>query len=136
MVYALTMGPNLAVLRLRALPGFLLLCSFAAAKTLPVVLQKSGQVQTENLPLSGVQPGHRYSILYSLDSLRDLRPDSRVDVEVRQGGEVLVGKVLHAGDADLYAQFRSAKQFLLKAMTRNTFRCPALPARRWSTAPI
>ena len=100
------MEPNLSVFRLRVLPGFLLLCSFGAARTLPVVLQKSGQVQTENLPLSGLQPGHQYSILYSLDSLRDLRPDSRINVEVRQGGAVLVGKVLHAGDADLYAQFR------------------------------
>lgn len=103
------MGPNLAVLRLRVLPGFLLFCSFAAAKTLPVVLQQSGQVQTENVSLSGVQPGHQYSILYSLDSLRGLHPDSRINVEVRQGGEVLVGKVLHAGDADLYAQFRVVK---------------------------
>ncbi len=91
---------------LRLAPGIFLLYSLAAAKTLPVILAKSGPVRTENLPLSGVRPGSQYSILYSLDSVGDLQPDARVEVEVRQGGEVLVSKILHAGDADLYAQFR------------------------------
>jgi hypothetical protein len=91
---------------LRLAPGILLMSGLAAAKALPVVLAKSGPVRTESLPLSGLQPGNQYSILYSLDSLSDLRPEARVEVEVRQGGEVLVHKVLHAGDADLYAQFR------------------------------
>src|SRR4051794_13955772 len=106
MVYRLRMGlcPPRLVLRLAS--GIFLLCSLAPAKTLPVVLAKSGPVRTGSLLLKGVRPGNQYSILYSLDSLGQLQPDARVEVEVRQGGEVLVSKILHAGDADLYAQFR------------------------------
>src|SRR3954467_15070064 len=106
MVYRLRMGLSAPRFILRLAPGIFLLCGLAAAKTLPVVLAKSGPVRTESLPLSGVRPGNQYSILYSLDSLDDLQPDARVEIEVRQGGEVLVSKILHAGDADLYAQFR------------------------------
>jgi hypothetical protein len=75
---------------------------------LPVVLAKTGPVRTESLPLSGLRPGNQYSVLYSLDALSGLGPEARVDFEVRQGGEVLLKKTLHAGDGDLYAQFRVA----------------------------
>ena len=101
------MGSNLPAFRGRVLPAIFLFCSLAAAaKTLPVALVKSGPVHTESLALNGVKAGNQYSILYSLDSLRDLRVDSRVELEVRQGGDILLKKVLHAGDADVYAQFR------------------------------
>lgn len=100
------MGLRPSRFTLRLAPGILLLCGLAAAKTLPVVLAKSGPVRTESLLLKSVRPGNQYSILYSLDSLGDLQPEARVEVEVREGGEVLVSKILHAGDADLYAQFR------------------------------
>ena len=56
--------------------------------------------------LPHLSAGSQYSFLYSLDSLRGLEMDTRVDVSVRQGGEVLLQKTLHAGDADLYSQFR------------------------------
>jgi hypothetical protein len=127
------MGSCPSVFKHRMVPAIFLLGSLAAAKTLPVILVKSGPVHTETLSLGDVQAGHQYSILYSLDSLRDLRPDSRVAVEVRQGGEVLVGKVLHAGDADLYAQFRIAHAGPVTLAIRDTDAAGAyhLVVNRW-----
>lgn len=48
----------------------------------------------------------QYSFLYSINSLSGLGIDTRVHILLRQGGEVLLEKTLHAGDADFYSQFR------------------------------
>jgi hypothetical protein len=85
----------------------LLICGFAVGKPLPVIVAaKSRPVRTENVTLRGLQPGNQYSILYSLNSLRDIGPEGRLEIEIRQDSELLAAKTLHAGDADLYAQFR------------------------------
>jgi hypothetical protein len=91
---------------MRVVSGLLFFCLAGAANPLTVVLAKAGAVQSERVPLKNIEPGYQYSVLYSLDSLDGIGPKARVTVEVRQGGEVLVSKVLHAGDADLYSQFR------------------------------
>jgi hypothetical protein len=71
-----------------------------------VVLASKGPVRAMTAPLPGVAPGNQYSILYSLDSLVDLKPETRVTVSVEQGGSPLLSKTLHAGDPDFYSQFR------------------------------
>lgn len=83
--------------------------SAAFSQKLPVVLAPSGAVQTMDLRVQGINSGGQYSLLYSLDSLRTLGSDARVNIELNQGGEVLLSKTLHAGDVDFYAQFRVAK---------------------------
>ena len=52
---------------------------------------------------------HQYSFLYSLQNLGALQQESRLEIEVRQSGEVILRKTLHAGDPDWYRQFRPAK---------------------------
>jgi Squalene-hopene cyclase C-terminal domain len=41
-----------------------------------------------------------------LRCLRELTPETRIEVEVRQGETVLASKTLHLGDPDYYTQFR------------------------------
>src|SRR5690348_12999538 len=107
------------------------------AKPLPVVLQKSGPVKTESVPLTGVRPGHQYSILYSLDSLHGIPADGRVEVEVHQGPDLLVSKTLHLGDADLYAQFRLAGPgpVTLQIRSNNVSGSYHLQVNRWPLSP-
>ena len=83
-----------------------LMSGLAWARPLPVVLEKTGVVKDEKITLAKLETGQQYSILYSIDGLAGLGPDTRVTVEVRQDGGFLAGKTLHAGDADLYSQFR------------------------------
>lgn len=106
---------------------------FGVGKPLPVVFQKSGPVKTENIPLDGVRPGHQYSVLYSLDSLRGIPADGRVDVVLRQGADVLLSKTLHTGDADVYAQFRisAAAPVTLETKARNVAGAYHLQVNRW-----
>ena len=84
----------------------LLLYQGAFAQNLPAVLATRGPVRTMKAPLPGIAPGNQYSILYSLDSLVNLTPETRVTVSVEQGSTTLLSKTLHAGDADFYSQFR------------------------------
>jgi hypothetical protein len=84
-------------------PLALLVCSAAPAALLPVILSKSSTVQSETIPLKGLDQKHQYSLLYSLASPPVA---GTVSVEIRQGGNVLTAKTLHTGDADFYAQFR------------------------------
>ena len=84
----------------------LVLPLYCMAVSVPVVQTRSGPVATGTIPLNDLDTGHQYSLLYSLSTLRGLRPDSRVTVEVRQRDSVLASKTLHAGDADFYTQFR------------------------------
>ena len=93
------------------------LCCMAVS--LPVVQTRSGPVATGTIPLNDLDTGHQYSLLYSLSTLRGLRPDSRVTVEVRQGDSVLASKTLHAGDADFYTQFRVPSDGNAEVRVRN-----------------
>ncbi|MCU1258784.1 MAG: domain containing protein [Bryobacterales bacterium] len=81
----------------------LFVCSFAGAAPLPVILSKASRVQSESIPLKGLDKKHQYSVLYSLTSLV---PAATAEIEIRQGADLLAAKTLHAGDADFYAQFR------------------------------
>jgi Squalene-hopene cyclase C-terminal domain/HEAT repeats len=94
------------VTRINSSLGLLLLSLGAFAQDLPVVLASKGPVRTMTAQLPGIAPGNQYSILYSLDSLANLKPETRVTVSVDQGGTLLLSKTLHAGDADFYSQFR------------------------------
>ncbi len=76
----------------------------ASAETLPVMLSKTARVRSETIALKSLDGKHQYSFLYSLNPL--LPANSFVDVELRQGARVLASKTLHAGDNDLYTQFR------------------------------
>lgn len=78
----------------------------ALAVSLPTVESRSGPVRAETVELKSLDGNHQYSLLYSLSSLRVLGPEARVTVQVEQGGEILTGKTLHAGDPDFYTQFR------------------------------
>jgi hypothetical protein len=76
-----------------------------SAVSLPIVLSRTGSVRTETVTLKALDPEHQYSVLYSIGPLRNLGPDARVIVEVRQGQSILAAKTLHSGDADYYTQF-------------------------------
>ncbi len=92
--------------RTNSLLGLFFFSLGAFAQNLPVILATKGPVRTMSAPLTGVAPGNQYSLLYSLDSLADLKPETRVTVSVQQGATTLLSKTLHAGDADFYSQFR------------------------------
>src|SRR5258708_17875882 len=66
-----------------------------------------------------LRAGVTQSLLYSLDPA-DLSPTSKVTVSVVEGGRVLAGKTLHAGDPDLYAVFRPAKAAELRIAVVDT----------------
>lgn len=92
---------------------FLVLLVFAlvpltqcVAAQLPEVVRRNGAVRSEVIPIADLQPGAQYSLLYSLQSLATLHPESRVSLELAQGAQILWSKTLHQGDADLYTQFR------------------------------
>ncbi len=87
----------------RLFPLALLVSAFAAAVPLPVIVSKSAAVQTETIPLKGLDQKYQYSVLYSLTSFPAA---GTVAVEIRQGATILAAKTLHSGDADFYAQFR------------------------------
>src|SRR5262245_36369936 len=96
-----------------AILTLLLSCAAAAAPqdatataSLNTMVRRSGPVAALSVPLVALNPDSQYSVLYSLTSLTGLGPDTRVEVEVRQGNAVLASKTLHAGDADYYVQFR------------------------------
>jgi len=79
----------------------------AAAFHVPEVLKRSGNVQTESVELKGLRADSQYSVLYSVNALRQLDPKARVQVQLTQGPVILAAKTLHEGDADFYFQFRS-----------------------------
>lgn len=82
------------------------LCSYSAlAVDLPRVISRSGSVRSEVIPLRGLDDKHQYSLLYSVSTLRNLTPKSRITVEIKQGDAIIVSKTLHEGDPDFYTQF-------------------------------
>ena len=78
----------------------------ANAAGLSAVTSKTGLVRSETIALNQLSPQSQYSFLYSINSLHELTPGTRVEVEVRQGDAVLASKTLHVGDPDYYTQFR------------------------------
>ncbi len=83
-------------------------CLTCSAVDLPTVLTRSGTVQTGSIPLPRLDNKHQYSLLYSLNALKDLGASARVSVEVRQGDRAIASKTLQAGDPDYYTQFVAA----------------------------
>src|SRR5262245_27118656 len=88
--------------------------------SLNTMVRRSGSLADLSVPLVGLNPDSQYSVLYSLTSLTGLGPDTRVEVEVRQGNAVLASKTLHAGDADCYVQFRVWKAGRATVVVRPT----------------
>ena len=85
------------------------------------------------IELPHLGPASQYSLLYSLNGLRELGPEARVQVSVEQGGVVLIEKTLHAGDADLYSQFRvpRAGSVLVKVKAEAADGSYQLQVNRW-----
>jgi hypothetical protein len=81
----------------------------ASAASLATLASKTGPAKSETIALPSLSPASQYSLLYSLSPLRDLGPNARVAVELRQGDAILATKTLHAGDPDYYVQFRVAR---------------------------
>src|SRR5262245_9727393 len=118
--------------------------------SLNTMVRRTGPVADLSVPLVALDPDSQYSALYSLTSLTGLGPDTRVEVEVRQGNTVLASKTLHAGDADYYVQFRVPKAGRADVVVRpkhasgiyelqvnrwpRTALVKSLPARRWQDA--
>src|SRR5258707_1955596 len=80
---------------------FLLLSALAAGQTydLPAVYATSGVVAWTTLPLPKLDSGS-FTLLFSIDPPG---PNARLLVEVLNGGQLHLAKILHAGDADVYA---------------------------------
>ncbi len=73
--------------------------------SLPTVLKKSGPVRSSKIVIPNLKAGTPYSLLLSISTPRVFGADSRVSVDVTQGGAELVHKTLHLGDPDLFAVF-------------------------------
>ncbi len=78
----------------------------ASAASLATLVHSTGPVRSGSVAIPKLSPSSQYSLLYSLSPLRDLGPNARVSLELRQGDAVLASKTLHAGDPDYYVQFR------------------------------
>src|SRR5437588_103195 len=75
---------------------------------LPEVYSSTGELHSGTLPLNKITGGENYSLLFSVDPAL-LSAAARVAVSVVDGGQVLLSKTLHAGDADLYGFFRPVR---------------------------
>src|SRR5216684_3900245 len=104
-----------------------------SAASLPVVLSRAGSVRTETVTLKALDPEHQYSVLYSIGPLRNLSPDARVIVEVRQGQSTLASKTLHSGDPDYYTLFHVPHRGDVSLQIRavETSGAYALQVNRW-----
>jgi hypothetical protein len=78
----------------------------ASGASLETLVHSTGPLRSGTVTLPNLSPASQYSLLYSLSPLRELGPNVRVAVELRQGAAVLASKTLHAGDPDYYCQFR------------------------------
>lgn len=117
----------------------ILVCSVPlSAAVLPALVSRTGNVSTENIALKALDPAHQYSLLYSIGSLRQLRAESRVALELRQGQTILAAKTLHAGDPDYYVQFRVPDRGDAVLQVRATAASGAytLQVNRWPLSPL
>src|SRR5262245_51336230 len=92
---------------------FLLICVAARGVaqlgySLTEVYGSTGDLKSGTIPLEKVTGGENYSLLFSLDPAA-LGAATRVKVSVVDGDRVLLEKMLHAGDADLYGFFRPVR---------------------------
>ena len=88
---------------------FALGCSAAEFFGVPPVLEKTGAVETERIPLTALSPSKTYTLLFSLESAAKLQPESRVEITLAQGSAVVAHKTLHLGDPDFYAPFHVSR---------------------------
>ena len=98
--------------RFVCLTALLALGAFAADESqysVPQVLAKTTEVRTERFRLPALRAAKTYSLLYSIDSAAHLSPESRVEITVADGANVLAHKTLHLGDPDFYATFHLSK---------------------------
>src|ERR1051326_4480216 len=104
----------------------LFLCVAAAAwpQSLESGDCSSGELRSGTLPLDKIVGGENYSLLFSVDPAM-LGPAARVSVKVVDGDRVLLGKTLHAGDADFYGFFRPTRvpelQIAAEGVSRGQF---------------
>ncbi len=79
----------------------------AGPDKLPTTLEKRGVVdRPATLALERIERGVVYSVAVAAANPRQLLPDGRLRVVIRQGAQDLVAKTLHPGDADLYTLVR------------------------------
>ncbi len=79
-------------------------CLFAIS--LPPIVSRLGPVRTGTFAVPGLNRQHQYSLLYSVAPLMAFSSGARVTVEIVVGKSIVLRKTLHAGDPDLYTQFR------------------------------
>ena len=77
--------------------------------SLTSVLRKSGPVRSGLIRIPGLKASTPYSLLLSIRTPRVFGSDSRVIVDLKQGGAELLHKTLHLGDPDFYALFHVPK---------------------------
>jgi hypothetical protein len=104
-----------------------------SAASLPVVISRTGSVRSETVALKALDPTHQYSLLYSIGLLRNLGPEARIVLEVRQEQTILASKALHSGDADYYTQFHVQHRgdVSLQIRAEHTSGTYALQVNRW-----
>ena len=86
------------LLTLVSVPGF----------CVPRILEKSGSLQSQVISFPELSPAKTYTLLFSIDTMSALRPESRIEITLRDGSMVLAAKTLHLGDPDFYAPFHVA----------------------------
>ncbi len=73
--------------------------------SLPVVLKKTGPVESGKIAIPNLKAGTPYSLLFSIRTPRVFGDDSRISVDLTQGHSELMHKTLHMGDPDVFAVF-------------------------------
>ena len=110
----------------------------AGADKLPTTLEKRGVFdRPAMLALERIEPGVVYSVAVAVENARQLLPDGRLRVVIRQGGQDLVAKTLHHGDPDLYTLVRfeqKGKAALLLAPENTGALRYRAAVNRWGTA--
>ncbi len=91
----------------------------AGAYDAPEAYSKSDRIRSGVVRLPELAGGGAYSLLFSVSGLEKLGASARIAVKLRAGQKVLIEKVLHAGDPDLYAHFHldaaSAPELIIDA---------------------
>lgn len=118
------------------LSGLVFACVASANYSLPAVYSTTGEVRSRVIRLDKLKGGETYSFLFSVSSLADLGADARLDVSLVENNRVLLEKTLHAGDADLFGSFRTARSGSreLKIAARNAAGRYSLQINRWPAA--
>ena len=70
--------------------------------SLPAVYSSVGEIASKVLRLKDLKAGENYSFLLSLNSPGGMGAGARVGVTVLEGDRVLLRKMLHMGDPDVY----------------------------------